>query len=163
MSAAMPPTPVGELTRASGLRDGGVAGDSGDKFERDALDVFIVNSLWIGELQKLRVGHDAVGMGSGWHLERIIVHDSLGQTYFFPSDQSIDTPGLKSSKKQIVRELVPLEKTAQVQRYMAPGEAPSPRTARPPAARAAAAGVAYSTKVALAVVLASSVTAACVS
>ena len=104
-----------------------VAGDSGDKFERDALDVFIVNSLWIGELQKLRVGHDAVGMGSGWHLERIIVHDCLGQTYFFPSDQWIDTPGLKSSKKQIVRELVPLEKTAQVQRYMAPGEAPSPR------------------------------------
>ena len=28
MSAAMPPTPVGELTRASGLRDGGVAGTS---------------------------------------------------------------------------------------------------------------------------------------
>ena len=28
MSAAMPPTPVGELTRWSGLRDGGVAGTS---------------------------------------------------------------------------------------------------------------------------------------
>ena len=28
MSAAMPPTPVGELTRASGLLDGGVAGTS---------------------------------------------------------------------------------------------------------------------------------------
>ena len=42
-----------------------VAGDSGDKFERDALDVFIVNSLWVGEIMKLRVGHDAVGLGSG--------------------------------------------------------------------------------------------------
>ena len=103
-----------------------VAGDSGDKFERDALDVFIVNSLWVGEIQKLRVGHDAVGLGSGWHLERIIIHDCLGHTCFFPCDNWLDT-GMTNSKKQINRELVPLDKADQNQNYMAPGIEPSCR------------------------------------
>ena len=103
-----------------------VAGDSGDKFERDALDVFIVNSLWVGEILKLRVGHDAVGLGSGWHLERIIVHDCLGHTYFFPCDQWLDT-GIHNSKKQINRELVPLDKAASHQMYMTAGEEPTCR------------------------------------
>lgn len=103
-----------------------VAGDSGDKFERDALDVFIVNSLWVGEIMKLRVGHDAVGLGSGWHLEKIIVHDCLGHTYFFPCDQWLDT-GVHHSKKQIHRELIPLDKIAVHQTYMQPGEEPTCR------------------------------------
>jgi hypothetical protein len=97
-----------------------IVGDSGDKFEREALDVFIVNSLWVGKLQKIRVGHDAVGLGSGWHLERIVVHDCLGDTYFFPSSQWIDV----TSKAQVNRELLPKPKLEKLQTYMEPSDMP---------------------------------------
>ena len=100
-----------------------VVGDSGDKFERDALDVFIVNAMWVGKLQKIRVGHDAVGIGAGWHLEKIIVHDCLGHTSFFPCAQWLDT-GYKK-KAQTVRELLPKDKLETVQAYIDPSAKPS--------------------------------------
>ena len=82
------------------------ADTGGDKFERDAQDIFVVNAMWVGSLQKLRVGHDAKGLGAGWHLERITVHDCLGRTFYFPCNQWIDV-GYASKKKQIFRELAP--------------------------------------------------------
>ena len=93
-----------------------IESDSGDKFERDALDVFVVNCLWIGDIKRLRIGHDAQGLGSGWHLERVIVHDCLARSYFFPCNQWLDI-GFKTKKKQLFRELVPLEESAKEQNY----------------------------------------------
>jgi len=83
---------------------------SGDKFERGEEDVFVVSTLWLSDLSKLRVWHDAVGLGSGWHLESIEVRDVLGRSYHFPCNAWLDNPlrvKRASTQMQRFRELVP--------------------------------------------------------
>ena len=84
-----------------------------DQFERDCLDVFLVDAPYVGEIFKLRVGHDAQGLCAGWHLEKITVHDCRGRSFFFPCWQWLDN----GSDVQRVRELLPRSEIADSQPF----------------------------------------------
>ena len=48
-----------------------------DHFGRAKVDVFVVQSPNVGEIEKIRIGHDGTGIGSGWHLSKILVRLQL--------------------------------------------------------------------------------------
>ncbi|XP_037020906.2 lipoxygenase homology domain-containing protein 1 isoform X1 [Artibeus jamaicensis] len=56
-----------------------------DKFERDSIDIFTVEALGLGDLWKVRIGHDNSGKAPGWFLDWIEVDaPSLGKCMTFP-------------------------------------------------------------------------------
>lgn len=62
-----------------------------DKFERGHTDEFAVSAVNLGDLQKIRIGHDGHGAGSGWHLSKVVVESGLdGKRWTFPCDQWMD-------------------------------------------------------------------------
>ena len=74
-----------------------------DNFERGKLDVFGVDAVDLGELIKIRIGHDDSGFFAGWFLESVrITNESNGKSYFFFCGRWLDT---KEDDGQIVREL----------------------------------------------------------
>jgi hypothetical protein len=44
-----------------------------NKFERGQTDVFEIKESDVGDLRKVRIGHDGRGPGAGWHLKEIII------------------------------------------------------------------------------------------
>lgn len=46
-----------------------------DDFERGATDHFEFAALNVGEMSKIRIGHDGSGIGAGWHLARVVVEN----------------------------------------------------------------------------------------
>lgn len=48
-----------------------------NNFERGATDIFGVESSDLGELTKLRIGHDGTGFGSGWFLDKVSFHSCV--------------------------------------------------------------------------------------
>lgn len=42
---------------------------------RPQLDEFIVEAVAIGQIQRVRIGHDGKGGGCGWFLEKVIVRE----------------------------------------------------------------------------------------
>lgn len=58
---------------------------SKDLFEAGQCDEFVVSTDVLGKLQKIRIGHDNSGIGSGWHCNRVEIKNQLtGTTYTFP-------------------------------------------------------------------------------
>lgn len=94
----------------------GQTGDSGDvqlrksltnrdKFERGKVDEFELQCIDLGELTKLRIGHDGKGVGSGWHLDKCVVDAQLlGKTWTFPCGRWFST---SEDDKALERTLVP--------------------------------------------------------
>ncbi|XP_053277048.1 lipoxygenase homology domain-containing protein 1 [Pleuronectes platessa] len=93
-------------------------GDSGDrqlvncknninKFEKGSLDEFIVEAVTIGQVRRVRIGHDGKGGGCGWFLDKVIVREegqAEAQAVEFPCNRWLDR---NEDDGQIVRELVP--------------------------------------------------------
>ncbi|XP_056433977.1 lipoxygenase homology domain-containing protein 1 [Gadus chalcogrammus] len=77
-----------------------------NKFELGMTDEFIVEAVDIGQLQKIRIGHDNDGGGSaGWFLESVEIDaQSLGQRLCFPCGRWLDTG---EDDGAIVRDLFP--------------------------------------------------------
>jgi hypothetical protein len=48
---------------------------AGNNFERGRVDTFGIELLDIGELNKITIGHDGKGFGSGWFLDNVVVRD----------------------------------------------------------------------------------------
>ena len=46
-----------------------------NKFERNQRDSFEIRAHGLGEVQQIRVRHDGSGLGSGWHLHSITLHE----------------------------------------------------------------------------------------
>ena len=42
-----------------------------DKFERGQVDIFHVEMPNVGQIERIKIGHDASGLKSGWHLEYV--------------------------------------------------------------------------------------------
>jgi hypothetical protein len=64
-----------------------------DKFERGHVDVFNMEALDVGEIDKIIIGHDNSGIfGASWFLESVEVtnHGSLADSYYFLCDNWID-------------------------------------------------------------------------
>ncbi|XP_074616097.1 uncharacterized protein LOC141875648 isoform X1 [Acropora palmata] len=60
--------------------------DTKDKFSRGAITKINLQTVDVGNLEKVRIGHDGRGLGTGWYLEEvvIIVHD---ECWIFPCNQ----------------------------------------------------------------------------
>ncbi|ELT98105.1 hypothetical protein CAPTEDRAFT_225952 [Capitella teleta] len=78
------------------------------KFHMGQSDHFHLEAVHLGQLQRVIVGHDGVGVGSGWFLDKIIIKESVSSTKeaVFLCRRWLDE-GEDDGK--IVRELKPLE------------------------------------------------------
>uniref|UniRef100_A0A8C3EMU7 Lipoxygenase homology PLAT domains 1 n=1 Tax=Corvus moneduloides TaxID=1196302 RepID=A0A8C3EMU7_CORMO len=62
-----------------------------NKFERGKVDEFTVESVDIGDLKKIKIGHDNTGNSTGWFLEWVEIDaPSLGQCLKFPCGRWLD-------------------------------------------------------------------------
>ncbi|KAI4894673.1 hypothetical protein NFI96_015585 [Prochilodus magdalenae] len=96
----------------------GDLGDTGDrslvncknnvnKFEKGNADEFIVEAVSIGQVRRVRIGHDGRGGGCGWFLDKVVVREegqTESQAVEFPCNRWLDR---NEDDGQIVRELVP--------------------------------------------------------
>ncbi|XP_076859680.1 lipoxygenase homology domain-containing protein 1 [Brachyhypopomus gauderio] len=78
-----------------------------NKFEQGMIDEFTVEAVDLGELQKLRIGHDNSGGSSGWFLDWVEINaPSQGQKLCFPCGRWLDK---SEDDGAIVRDLYPAE------------------------------------------------------
>ncbi|KAM9858421.1 lipoxygenase homology domain-containing protein 1 [Aulostomus maculatus] len=96
----------------------GDQGDTGDrqlvncknninKFEKGNMDEFIIEAVAIGQIRRVRIGHDGKGGGCGWFLDKVVVREegqTEAQAVEFPCNRWLDR---NEDDGQIVRELVP--------------------------------------------------------
>lgn len=62
-----------------------------NKFERGQTDIFEIKEADVGELRKIRIGHDGKNPGAGWHLKEVIIDaPKLGKRWKFPCNQWLD-------------------------------------------------------------------------
>ncbi|XP_071760769.2 lipoxygenase homology domain-containing protein 1 [Centroberyx gerrardi] len=78
-----------------------------NKFEKGNHDEFLIESVTLGQVHRVRVGHDGRGGGCGWFLDKVMVREE-GQ----PETLAIEFPCYRwldrnEDDGQIVRELVP--------------------------------------------------------
>uniref|UniRef100_A0A3Q3AH36 Lipoxygenase homology PLAT domains 1a n=1 Tax=Kryptolebias marmoratus TaxID=37003 RepID=A0A3Q3AH36_KRYMA len=78
-----------------------------NKFEKGNHDEFLIESVFLGQVRRVRVGHDGRGGGCGWFLDKVLVREE-GQ----PESAAIEFPCSRwldrnEDDGQIVRELVP--------------------------------------------------------
>ncbi|XP_073676001.1 lipoxygenase homology domain-containing protein 1-like [Garra rufa] len=78
-----------------------------NKFEKGMIDEFIVEAVDLGELQKLRIGHDNSGGSAGWFLDWVEIDaPSQGQRLRFPCGRWLDTG---EDDGAVVRDLYPAD------------------------------------------------------
>ncbi|XP_062273857.1 lipoxygenase homology domain-containing protein 1 [Scomber scombrus] len=96
----------------------GDLGDTGDrelvncknnvnKFEKGNLDEFMVEAVAIGQVRRVRIGHNGKGGGCGWFLDKVIVREegqAEANSVEFPCNRWLDR---NEDDGQIVRELLP--------------------------------------------------------
>ncbi|KAG9471796.1 hypothetical protein GDO78_022716 [Eleutherodactylus coqui] len=62
--------------------------DLADNFERARVDSFTINTIDIGKINKLLIGHDNVGIRAGWFLASVVVEvPAHGKQYMFPCNR----------------------------------------------------------------------------
>ncbi|XP_077979346.1 lipoxygenase homology domain-containing protein 1-like [Glandiceps talaboti] len=77
-----------------------------NKFERGKTDEFEVEAVDIGDIKKIRIGHDSSGPGAGWMLEKVDIDaPSLGKKWTFPCHRWFDK---KEDDGQLERDLYPV-------------------------------------------------------
>uniref|UniRef100_A0A3Q1F1I1 Lipoxygenase homology PLAT domains 1b n=1 Tax=Acanthochromis polyacanthus TaxID=80966 RepID=A0A3Q1F1I1_9TELE len=95
----------------------GDKGDTGDrelvncknnvnKFEKGNLDEFVIEAVNIGQVRRVRIGHDGKGGGCGWFLDKVIVREE-GQAEAHAVEFPCNWLDRNEDDGQIVRELVP--------------------------------------------------------
>ncbi|KAF7667477.1 hypothetical protein LDENG_00061370 [Lucifuga dentata] len=96
----------------------GSLGDTGDrelihcknnvnKFEKGNMDEFLIEAVTIGQISRVRIGHDGRGGGCSWFLDKVVVREegqAETQAVEFPCNRWLDR---NEDDGQIVRELVP--------------------------------------------------------
>ena len=57
-------------------------------FERGKVDKFVLESLEIGNIERIEISHDGSGIGSAWFLSYVIVDcPDTTKKYYFYADQ----------------------------------------------------------------------------
>nr|XP_039257172.1 lipoxygenase homology domain-containing protein 1-like [Styela clava] len=46
------------------------------KFQESQMDVFDLDAVTLGELKKIKIGHDGIGHGNGWFLHKVVIKES---------------------------------------------------------------------------------------
>uniref|UniRef100_A0A5F8GTD3 Lipoxygenase homology PLAT domains 1 n=1 Tax=Monodelphis domestica TaxID=13616 RepID=A0A5F8GTD3_MONDO len=65
--------------------------DLGDHFERRRVDEFTLETVDIGEINRLVIGHDSTGLSPGWYLGSIQIRvPRQGKKYTFPVNRWLD-------------------------------------------------------------------------
>ncbi|CAF0968400.1 unnamed protein product [Rotaria sp. Silwood1] len=49
-----------------------------NKFEKNQVDSFIIESVLLKQIRKIQIGHDGTGVGSGWFLNKVIIRQEDG-------------------------------------------------------------------------------------
>ncbi|RDD42008.1 Lipoxygenase homology domain-containing protein 1 [Trichoplax sp. H2] len=81
--------------------------NTSNKFERNRIDKFIIEAAQIGKIEKIIIGHDGKGLGSGWFLDYIELDvPSVGRLYRFSCHQWFDST---EGDRKVERELYPSE------------------------------------------------------
>uniref|UniRef100_A0A4W3I0Q9 Lipoxygenase homology PLAT domains 1 n=1 Tax=Callorhinchus milii TaxID=7868 RepID=A0A4W3I0Q9_CALMI len=78
-----------------------------NKFEKANADEFLIESVKLGRVKRVRVGHDGRGGTCGWYLDKVVVKEETApesQAVEFPCNRWLDR---NEDDGQIVRELVP--------------------------------------------------------
>uniref|UniRef100_A0A671PP20 Lipoxygenase homology domain-containing protein 1-like n=1 Tax=Sinocyclocheilus anshuiensis TaxID=1608454 RepID=A0A671PP20_9TELE len=78
-----------------------------NKFEKGNADEFIIEAVSIGQVRRIRIGHDGHGGGCGWFVDKAVIREegqAESQAVEFPCDRWFDH---NEDDGQIVRELVP--------------------------------------------------------
>ena len=57
--------------------------NASDNFERNKRDEFQISCVDLGDIKRIRIGHDGSGWGAGWFLDKIIIHSGDGSCKFF--------------------------------------------------------------------------------
>ncbi|CAN9504554.1 unnamed protein product [Ophioblennius macclurei] len=78
-----------------------------NKFEKGNHDEFLIEAVSLGQVRRVRVGHDGRGGGCGWFLDKVMVREESQ-----PSTAAVEFPCFRwldrnEDDGQIVRELVP--------------------------------------------------------
>lgn len=61
------------------------------KFERGNSDEFEIKTSDVGNIRKIKIGHDGKGLGSGWHLKEVIIDaPKLGKKLKFPCSRWLE-------------------------------------------------------------------------
>ncbi|GFH09152.1 uncharacterized protein mot51, partial [Haematococcus lacustris] len=64
---------------------------SHNNFERGQRDEFVIESVDIGKITKLQIGHDDAGLAPAWHLSHVeVLSQATGQRVYFLGDQWLD-------------------------------------------------------------------------
>ncbi|CAB4019689.1 lipoxygenase homology domain-containing 1-like, partial [Paramuricea clavata] len=83
------------------------------------MDTFRLEGIDLGELVKLRIGHDNRGVGPGWFLDKVTVEDEgRGKVFEFPCHRWL---AKDEDDRQITRELVCVNGSQQADMYITPG------------------------------------------
>ncbi|XP_053159933.1 lipoxygenase homology domain-containing protein 1-like [Hemicordylus capensis] len=65
--------------------------DLEDYFERGRIDIFTLDTMDIGRIKRILIGHDNVGLRAGWHLAYVQVSIPVhGKLYNFPCNRWLD-------------------------------------------------------------------------
>lgn len=79
--------------------------NSRDNFEKGKVDLFKMSMIDVGELQKIRIGHDNKGMGGAWFLDKVVIKKSNAEDVWeFGCNRWL---AKDEDDGQCVRELVP--------------------------------------------------------
>ena len=76
-----------------------------NKFERGQTDLFEIKESDVGDIRKIRIGHDGSGPGAGWHLKEVVIDaPKLGKRWHFPCGRWLDK---SEDDGKIERDLTP--------------------------------------------------------
>ncbi|KAG2450199.1 hypothetical protein HYH02_000301 [Chlamydomonas schloesseri] len=65
--------------------------NSANNFEKGQRDEFVHETIDIGPIKQLKIGHDNKGLGPAWHLDHVeVIHQARQETYYFLADQWLD-------------------------------------------------------------------------
>ncbi|XP_019387226.1 PREDICTED: lipoxygenase homology domain-containing protein 1 [Crocodylus porosus] len=87
--------------------------DLGNYFERGRVDEFTVETMDIGKINRILIGHDNVGLRSGWFLSSVqITVPVQGRQYMFPCNRWLDKDEADGKVEVEVypSEILPIEK-----------------------------------------------------
>uniref|UniRef100_A0A670JIB8 Lipoxygenase homology PLAT domains 1 n=1 Tax=Podarcis muralis TaxID=64176 RepID=A0A670JIB8_PODMU len=87
--------------------------DLEDYFERGRIDIFTLDTMDIGEIKRISIGHDNVGLRAGWHLGSVEISIPVhGKQYNFPCNRWLDKTEADGKVEIEVypSEIVPIEK-----------------------------------------------------
>lgn len=79
-------------------------------FERKQVDLFTIDSTFLGDLSTIRIGHNGTALGTGWFLDRVVIRDENSPIAFeFKCQRWLSA---RDDDGQIIRDL-PLSSTIQ--------------------------------------------------